>query len=107
MALDKDLDTKINNLDSDITQLNDLLNNQLASGKDDLLGLGALLESLNNADGIAEGIEQRLDGVLDNLDMLLASFDKEQPCADTPVQDPTKEVSHVSTPNPRQVLCSC
>ncbi|KAJ3575240.1 hypothetical protein NP233_g1221 [Leucocoprinus birnbaumii] len=36
-----------------------------------------LLKRLTAADGVAKGVEERLDGIIDNLDLLLTALEKE------------------------------
>lgn len=64
------------NLEADITHLNALLSNGSlndSSGTDDIAEILAHLES---ADGVARGIEGRLDELLGTLDNLLTSLEK-------------------------------
>lgn len=55
-----------------------------------------LLRRLTAADGVAKGVEERLDGIIENLDLLLTALEKEsedERSSDAAVLDKTKETS--------------
>ena len=66
------------NLQADIALLRSLLKDETPIGNDenvDELNLDELLQRLETADGIARGVEGRLDDIIDNLDGLLESLE--------------------------------
>lgn len=52
-----------------------------------------LLRQLIAADGVAKGVEERLDGIIDNLDILLSSLESELRSSETLELDKTKATS--------------
>lgn len=42
-----------------------------------------LLRQLAAADGVAKGVEERLDGIIDNLDILLSNLERELRSSET------------------------
>lgn len=60
-------------LQADLTFLSSLLSKE---GKDDNadVDVAALLRQLETADGVAQGVENRIDGILGSLDALLDSL---------------------------------
>jgi len=52
-----------------------------------------LLRQLIAADGVAKGVEERLDGIIDNLDILLSSLESELRSSETLVLEKTKATS--------------
>jgi hypothetical protein len=66
--------TDITTLEADITQLSSLLSQETLDGNDEA-NVAELLCRLESADGMARGVESRLDIILDNLDNLLATLE--------------------------------
>ncbi|KAG1719449.1 hypothetical protein EDB19DRAFT_698654 [Suillus lakei] len=64
-----------NSLEADIAHLNTLLLNGSLDGSNETEDLMEILARLDSADGVAKGIEGRLDGMLGTLDNLLASLE--------------------------------
>ncbi|EIW87196.1 hypothetical protein CONPUDRAFT_161789 [Coniophora puteana RWD-64-598 SS2] len=64
-------------LQSDIDQLQALLSNGELDG-DGVENLAELLSRLEDANGVAEGVESRLDDVIGTLDTLLASLEQQE-----------------------------
>ena len=65
-------------LKADIDLLRSLLKDDTVSGDPDALDestIQELLQKLETADGIAQGVESRLDDIIDNLDGLLESLE--------------------------------
>lgn len=64
-------------LDSDIALLTSLLAQSIGSDEHDIDGreLQELLRRLETADGVARGVESRLDEVIGNLDQLLGGLE--------------------------------
>jgi hypothetical protein len=60
------------NLSADIAQLSSLLSQEPAEGDADV---AELLRTIEAADGMAQGVESKLDNMLENLDSLLASLE--------------------------------
>ncbi|TFK41973.1 hypothetical protein BDQ12DRAFT_719995 [Crucibulum laeve] len=65
-------------LESDIAQLTSLLSHDLDVSAGDDTDVAALLHRLTKADGMAQGVEGKLDDILGNLDRLLSSLEKDQ-----------------------------
>lgn len=65
------------NLEADIAQLTSLLSQDTLDSQGEA-SVVELLQRLENADGIAKGMESKLDTVLDNLDNLLASLENRE-----------------------------
>jgi hypothetical protein len=63
-----------NSLEADIAHLNTLLNGS-SDGSHETEDLTEILARLDSADGVAKGIEGRLDGILGTLDNLLSSLE--------------------------------
>ena len=63
-------------IEPDIALLHSLLSNTDTS--DDAENLQQLLAQLNDAEGIAKGLEGKLDDVLENLDSLLAAMEAKE-----------------------------
>ena len=61
------------NLEDDIAQLSALLSQEPSEGDDG--DVAELLRQIEKADGMAQGVESKLDNVLQNLDNLLASLE--------------------------------
>jgi hypothetical protein len=61
-----------NNLDADIAQLSSLLSQEPVGRDPDV---AELLRTIEAADGMAQGVESKLDTMLENLDNLLASLE--------------------------------
>lgn len=64
-----------NSLETDIAHLNALLLNGSLDGSHETEDLTEILARLDSADGVAKGIEGRLDGLLGTLDNLLSSLE--------------------------------
>lgn len=92
MALDKNAqdDTKpgaepVNlstSLESDMAMLASLLTqpqDDLPESDADDPQVTELLKRLTAADGVAKGVEERLDGIIENLDLLLTALETESP----------------------------
>ncbi|KAG2155741.1 hypothetical protein DEU56DRAFT_768980 [Suillus clintonianus] len=62
-------------LEADIAHLNTLLLNGSLDGSNETDDLMEILARLDSADGVAKGIEGRLDGILGTLDDLLTSLE--------------------------------
>jgi hypothetical protein len=62
-------------LEADIAQLNTLLSDGSLNGSHETEDLMEILARLDSADGVAKGIEGRLDGILGTLDNLLTSLE--------------------------------
>lgn len=76
-----------NSLESDIVKLAALLSEASAEGNEeaDAENIAQLLQRLESATGIAVGVEDKLDGILDHLDELLSSLESSEtgkPAAD-------------------------
>jgi len=65
-------------LEADVTHLNTLLSNGTLDGSDETEDLMEILARLESADGMARGVEGKLDEILGTLDNLLISL--ETPC---------------------------
>ncbi|KAG1813997.1 uncharacterized protein BJ212DRAFT_1365002 [Suillus subaureus] len=63
------------NLEADIAHLNTLLLNGSLDGSHETEDLMEILARLESADGMAKGIEEKLDGILGTLDNLLTSLE--------------------------------
>lgn len=61
-------------LEADIAQLSALLSQEPSQGDSDV-NVAELMRRIETADGMAEGVENKLDNVLSNLDHLLASLE--------------------------------
>lgn len=59
-------------LEADIAQLSALLSQDTPEGNADV---AELLRGIEAADGMAQGVEKKLDDMLNNLDRLLASLE--------------------------------
>ena len=57
------------------------------SSGDDEADVAELLRQLESADGIAKGVETRLDDIIGNLDNLLASLESSGHARDPPEED--------------------
>ncbi|OBZ70685.1 hypothetical protein A0H81_09181 [Grifola frondosa] len=63
-------------LDSDIALLTSLLEQNGGADDDDAeMDVAELLQRLDTADGIARGMESRLDGIIEHLDHLLGALE--------------------------------
>ncbi|KAG0703684.1 hypothetical protein DFH29DRAFT_773002, partial [Suillus ampliporus] len=62
-------------LDADIAHLNTLLLNGSLDGSNETEDLTEILARLESADGVAQGIDGRLDEILGTLDNLLTSLE--------------------------------
>ena len=62
------------NLEADIAQINSFLSQEPSEAESDA-NLADLLRKMDAADGVARGVETKLDGMLENLDQLLASLE--------------------------------
>ncbi|KAF8167498.1 hypothetical protein B0H34DRAFT_792216 [Crassisporium funariophilum] len=99
-AIDEDAlnaaQTNIHSIEEDINQMSKLL-----SGSPSLLGgddVAELLHRLTSADSMAQGMESKLDGMLENLDQLLASLgDGEGTAAASNVSKAQDESGSIST----------
>lgn len=68
-------DTKT--FEADIAQLTSLLSDESSLESSSEADVAELLRRLESADGMARGIEARLDGMLGNLDSLLVSLESQ------------------------------
>jgi hypothetical protein len=66
-------------LEADIAQLSALLSEASAEGDADV---AELLQRIDTADGMAQGVESKLDNMLENLDNLLASLESQADVGD-------------------------
>lgn len=64
------------NLEADIAQIRSFLSQEPSEGDSDS-NLAELLRKMDAADGMAKGVESKLDNMLENLDQLLASLEPE------------------------------
>lgn len=67
-------------LEADIAQLGALLSQDIPEGNTDV---AELLRGIEAAGGMADGVEKKLDDMLNNLDHLLASLESDAPEAKT------------------------
>ncbi|KAK0481482.1 hypothetical protein IW261DRAFT_1470904 [Armillaria novae-zelandiae] len=65
-------------LDDDISLLNSLLSQDNLDESDEA-SVSELIQRLESADGVAKGMESKLDDLLGNLDALLAVLEKNEP----------------------------
>ncbi|KAK0455817.1 hypothetical protein EV421DRAFT_1748824 [Armillaria borealis] len=65
-------------LDNDISLLNSLLSQDNLDESDEA-SVAELIQRLESADGVAKGMESKLDDLLGNLDTLLAVLEKNEP----------------------------
>lgn len=86
-----DSSTQPTNLESDMTALAALLTQcpDDPPENDDDPHVAELLRRLTAADGVAKGVEERLDGIIENLDLLLTALERDpakgqSPEANTP-----------------------
>jgi len=63
-------------IEADVALLSSLLSQDNVELSEDATNLAELLVGLNNADGVARGLEGKLDDVLANLDSLLAKLEE-------------------------------
>ncbi|TFY55418.1 hypothetical protein EVG20_g9324 [Dentipellis fragilis] len=63
-------------LETDIVYLKQVISSQPSDENADV-NLTVLLRHLETASGVAEGVEERIDGIIGNLDMLLDSLERE------------------------------
>lgn len=67
------------NLESDISMLASLLNRNTASAEStEDVDVAELLRQLETADGIAQGVESRLDGIIEHLNGMLQSLESNE-----------------------------
>lgn len=71
------------NLEADIAQISSFLSQEPSEGDADT-NLAELLRKMDAADGMARGVETKLDDMLDNLDQLLASLEPAAADGETP-----------------------
>ncbi|KIY73415.1 hypothetical protein CYLTODRAFT_240281 [Cylindrobasidium torrendii FP15055 ss-10] len=64
---------------NDLAMLSDLLKEGAEVDENDGAGVAALIQRLEGANGIAEGMEGKLDDLLSNLDVLLESMESPKP----------------------------
>ena len=67
-------------LDNDIDSLSSSLSDLLSASEES--DVAELLKSIDSADGLARGIESRLDSLLGNLDGLLTTLEQQNPSAE-------------------------
>ncbi|KAK0199085.1 hypothetical protein F5146DRAFT_1022073 [Armillaria mellea] len=65
-------------LDDDISLLNSLLSQDNLDESDEA-SVAELIQRLESADGVAKGMESKLDDLLGNLDALLVVLEKNEP----------------------------
>ena len=89
-------DSQQRTIDNDIALLTSLLSSTNAEGADehDLDGpeIQELLRRLEAADGVAQGVESRLDEIIGSLDGLLGSLESGEASAETGVEQAAQEV---------------
>jgi hypothetical protein len=75
-------------IEQDIAELNELLSKETLDDAGEA-SVAELLARLESADGVAKGVETKLDALLGNLDSLLAALEEEK--ADTSVQEDSQQ----------------
>lgn len=87
--------TATNSLDADIALLTQLLAQSASGEEGDVEGpeLQALLRRLEAADGVARGVEGRLDDLIGNLDQILGGLETEGEQLSAQSQDSHEEVA--------------
>ncbi|KAF9469592.1 hypothetical protein BDZ94DRAFT_1242786 [Collybia nuda] len=94
--------SEVVNLEADIAQLSALLSQESLNNDDDA-NVVELLQRLESADGVAQGVENKLDGILGKLDSLIGSLESKDAAGGPVEQPPTtgqlsaKEASNKST----------
>ncbi|KAJ7361365.1 hypothetical protein DFH08DRAFT_843917 [Mycena albidolilacea] len=88
-ASDKPNPTQLTaSIEQDIAELNELLSKETLDDAGEA-SVAELLARLESADGVAKGVETKLDALLGNLDSLLAALEEEK--ADTSVQEGSQQ----------------
>jgi site-specific recombinase XerD len=83
----------VTSIEADIAQLNQLLSQESLDDADEA-SVAELLARLESADGVAEGVENKLDALLGNLDSLLASLEQgDEPLTESKASQPTEKSS--------------
>ncbi|KAJ7269368.1 hypothetical protein B0H12DRAFT_1229506 [Mycena haematopus] len=75
-------------IEQDVAELNELLSRETLDDAGEA-SVAELLARLESADGIAKGVETKLDTLLSNLDNLLAALEEEK--SDKSVQDDSQQ----------------
>lgn len=74
-------------LEAEITQLTTLLSQDSLNSEDDA-NVVELLQRLEKADGVAQGVEDKLDNILGKLDGLISSLESKNDAVDDFVKQP-------------------
>ena len=79
-------------IEADIAELSELLSQDTLDDAGEA-SVAELLARLESADGVAKGVENKLDALLGNLDSLLASLEKNGEIAQSDVKVPESQQS--------------
>ncbi|KAJ7665438.1 hypothetical protein DFH06DRAFT_313480 [Mycena polygramma] len=77
-------------IEADVAELNELLSRETLDEAGEA-SVEELLARLESADGVAKGVENKLDALLGNLDNLLASLEKNDDSVQTDSSESTDE----------------
>ncbi|KAK0466276.1 uncharacterized protein EV420DRAFT_1636860 [Desarmillaria tabescens] len=86
-------------LDDDISLLNSLLSQDNLDESDEA-SIAELMQRLESADGVAKGMESKLDDLLGNLDTLLAVLEKNEPVEKQEEPQPQNSILNDYQPPP-------
>ncbi|KAJ6520186.1 hypothetical protein C8R45DRAFT_51868 [Mycena sanguinolenta] len=79
-------------IERDVAELNELLSKETLDDAGEA-SVAELLARLESADGVAKGVENKLDTLLGNLNNLLASLEDEKAAQDSSQQPPASQAT--------------
>ncbi|KAJ6469591.1 hypothetical protein C8R47DRAFT_1325505 [Mycena vitilis] len=85
-------------IEADVAELNELLSRETLDEAGEA-SVEELLARLESADGVAKGVENKLDALLGNLDTLLASLEKNDDSVQTDSQQPSESKDEPAADN--------
>lgn len=85
-------------IEADIAELSELLSKETLDDAGEA-SVAELLARLENADGVAKGVESKLDALLGNLDNLLASLEQNEDPTPAESQQPSEQPADEKSTN--------
>ncbi|KAJ7651581.1 hypothetical protein DFH06DRAFT_1475621 [Mycena polygramma] len=85
-------------IEADVAELNELLSRETLDEAGEA-SVEELLARLESADGVAKGVENKLDALLGNLDNLLASLEKNDDSVQTDSPQPSESTDEPAADN--------